>query len=43
MLWVNDIGDGRRVLSGVEVAWLDNPPSEIPPPALWDPPEPDAP
>jgi hypothetical protein len=43
MLWVDDTDDGRRLLSGVEVSWIENPPTEFPPPEFWEPPEPFAP
>jgi hypothetical protein len=42
LLWVHDHADGRRVLSGIELAWIDGPPTEFPPPEAFDPPEPKA-
>jgi hypothetical protein len=42
LLWVNDHADGRRVLSGVELAWLDGPPEEFSPADAFGPPEPEA-
>ena len=42
MLWVNDTDDGRRLLSGVELSWLEGPPKEFPAVELWKLPTPEA-
>ncbi len=42
LLWVNDHPDGRRLLSGVELAWIDGPPAEFPSADSFGAPEPAA-
>jgi hypothetical protein len=41
LLWVDDYPDGRRLLSSVELAWIEGPPNEFPPPEAFDRPRPE--